>query len=87
MTMSMEREPKKFLVSDGNLTLWFEDAEEGGFVITSPFDAGLVTESDTLADGFAMARDALEALAASRLKPITARATSKKKKRLAAAVG
>ena len=54
----------KYIVTDGNLTLWLEDAEEGGFTVTSPFVPGLVTEADTLAEAFVMARDAIEALRA-----------------------
>lgn len=43
-------------------------AEEGGYVVTSPLDPELVTEAETLAEAFEMARDALRALRASRAK-------------------
>ncbi len=43
-------------------------AEEGGFVVTSPLDPELITESETVQEAFAMARDATRALRASRAK-------------------
>jgi len=57
-----------YTVSDGQLVLSLEPAEEGGFVVTSPFDPELVTEAETLAEAFENARDALEALNESRRK-------------------
>ena len=59
---------KPYTVTDGKLVLTFEEAEEGGFVVTSPLDPELVTEGETVADCFEMARDALKALKASRAK-------------------
>jgi antitoxin HicB len=59
---------KRNTVSDGKLVLTLEDAEEGGFIVTSPLDPELVTEGDTVAECFEMARDALKALKASRAK-------------------
>jgi antitoxin HicB len=59
---------KRYTVSDGKLVLTLEDAEEGGFIVTSPLDPELVTEGDTVAECFEMARDALKALKASRAK-------------------
>ena len=48
-------------------TVFFDPAEEGGYVVTCPSLPGLVTEGDTLAEARAMAADAirgyLEALA------------------------
>ena len=48
-------------------TVYFDPAEEGGYVVTCPSLPGLVTEGDTLAEARAMASDAirgyLEALA------------------------
>ena len=58
--------PKSYTVSDGELVLTLEPAGEGGFVVTSPDDRGLVTEADTIPEAFAMARDALRELAGSR---------------------
>jgi antitoxin HicB len=59
-----------YTVSDGQLVLSLEPAEEGGFVVTSPLDPELVTEAETLAEAFENARDALAALNASRQKLI-----------------
>ena len=44
-----------------NYTVLFEQAEEGGYVVTCPALPGLVTEGDTLEEARAMARDALRA--------------------------
>lgn len=59
---------KRYTVSDGRLVLTIEDAEEGGYVVTSPLDPELVTEAETIDEAFANARDALRALARSRAK-------------------
>jgi antitoxin HicB len=59
---------KRYTVSDGKLVLTLEDAEEGGFIVTSPLDPELVTEGETVAECFEMARDAMKALKASRAK-------------------
>jgi antitoxin HicB len=60
----LELMAKRNTVSDGKLVLTLEDAEEGGFIVTSPLDPELVTEGDTVAECFEMARDALKALKA-----------------------
>ncbi len=65
--------PKTYTVSDGKLVLTLEEAEEGGYVVTSPMDPELVTEAETIPEAFDMARDALEALMASRRKPLPVR--------------
>ena len=59
---------QKFTVSDGKLVLELHVAEEGGYVVTSPLDPELVTQAETVEEAFVMARDAAEALAASRRK-------------------
>ena len=59
---------KRYTVTDGKLVLTLEEAEEGGFLVTSPLDPEVVTEGETVADCFEMARDALKALKASRAK-------------------
>ena len=61
---------KKFTVSDGEMVLTLESAEEGGFVVTSPLDPELVTEAETLDEDFENAKDAAEALKESRQKLI-----------------
>ena len=59
---------KTYTVSDGKLVLKLEEAEEGGYVVTSPLDPELVTEAESISEAFAQARDALKALAKSRSK-------------------
>jgi hypothetical protein len=53
---------RQFTVSDGELVLTLEPAEDGGYVVTSPFDPELVTEAESLEEAFEMARDAAEGL-------------------------
>ncbi|MEM6507174.1 MAG: type II toxin-antitoxin system HicB family antitoxin [Planctomycetota bacterium] len=53
---------KVYTVSDGDLVLRLEVAEEGGFVVTAPMEPGLITEAETIEEAFFMARDAREAL-------------------------
>ena len=58
----------RFTVSNGELVLSLEPAEEGGYVVTSPFDPELITEAEGLEEAFENARDAAEALRDSRTK-------------------
>jgi len=53
---------KIYTVSDGDLLLRLEVAEEGGFLVTAPMEPGLVTEAETIEEAFFMARDAREGL-------------------------
>jgi antitoxin HicB len=57
-----------YTVSDGDLVLHLEPAEEGGYLVTSHFEPELITEAESLEEAFAMARDAIKALRASRVK-------------------
>jgi antitoxin HicB len=57
---------KRYTVSDGQMMLVLDEAEEGGFVVTSPLDPGLVTQAETLQEAFLMAYDAAEGLAIGR---------------------
>ncbi len=59
---------KRYTVSDGKLVLTLEEADEGGYVVRSPLDPELITESETVSEAFADARDALRALTRSRAK-------------------
>jgi len=59
---------QQFTVSDGEMVLTLETAEEGGYVVTSPFDPELVTEAETIEEAFEMARDAAEGLRKARVK-------------------
>ena len=53
---------KRYSISDGKLLLTIEEAEEGGFIVTSPIDPGLITEAETISECFEMARDAMKEL-------------------------
>ena len=57
---------KRYTVSDGKLMLNLEEAEEGGYIVTSPLNPELITHAETLAEAFANARDAAKALKQSR---------------------
>jgi hypothetical protein len=59
---------KQYTVSDGKLVLVLNEAEEGGYVVTSPLDPELITEAETVAQAFENARDALKALRGARVK-------------------
>ncbi|MCE5280455.1 MAG: type II toxin-antitoxin system HicB family antitoxin [Planctomycetaceae bacterium] len=59
---------KHYTVSDGKLVLDLEEASEGGYIVTSPMDAELITEAETVAEAFVNARDAIKALNKSRAK-------------------
>ena len=59
---------KRYTVTDGKLTLTLEEAEEGGYIVTSPMDPELITEAESIAEAFLMARDALATLKSSRAK-------------------
>ena len=57
---------KRYTVSDGKLVLSLEEAEEGGYIVTSPFNPELITQAETIQEAFANARDAAKALKQSR---------------------
>jgi antitoxin HicB len=59
-----------YTISDGQLVLTLEPAEEGGFVVTSPLDPELITQAETISEAFENARDAAQALNESRQKLI-----------------
>ena len=61
---------KQYTVSDGKVVLTLREAEEGGFVVTSPLDPQLITEAESVKEALENARDALAALATSRRKLI-----------------
>ena len=62
------KKPKQFTVTDGEMVLVLQCDEEGGYVVTSPFDPGIVTEAETLEEAFEMARDAADGLRKARAK-------------------
>lgn len=57
---------KKYTVSDGKLVLNLQEIEDGWLLVTSPTDPAMITEARTIREAFVMAKDAFEALAASR---------------------
>jgi antitoxin HicB len=59
---------KRYTVSDGKLMLNLEEAEEGGYIVTSPLNPELITQAETIEEAFANARDAAKALRQSRAK-------------------
>ncbi len=61
---------KQYTVSEGKVVLTLQEAQEGGYFLTSPLDPQLVTEAETVKEAFENARDAMAALAASRRKLI-----------------
>jgi antitoxin HicB len=70
--------PPFYVVSDGRLVLHLEPAEEGGYVVTSPFDPALITEAETIEEAFEMAEDAAKTLAEGRAKLERARKARKR---------
>jgi antitoxin HicB len=65
--IAMKKKPR-FTVSDGEMVLILEPAEEGGYLVSSPMDPQLVTEGETLDEAFENARDASASLRAARMK-------------------
>jgi predicted RNase H-like HicB family nuclease len=59
---------KRYTISDGNLVLTLEVADEGGYIVTSPLDPELITEAESIEEAFASARDAALALKQARTK-------------------
>lgn len=51
--------PITYTVTDGKLVLTLEVAEEGGFLVTSPFNPDVLTQAETLEEAFEMARDVI----------------------------
>ncbi len=59
---------KRYTVSDGKVVLILQEAEEGGYIVSSPLDPELITEADSIQEAFENARDAMKALIRSRRK-------------------
>ena len=57
---------KRYTATDGKLVLILEEAEEGGYVVTSPLDPELITQAETIEEAFVNAGDAAKALKQSR---------------------
>ncbi len=69
---------KRCTVSDGRLVLNLEEAEEGGYIVTSPLNPELITQAETIEEAFANARDAAKALKQSRTRLMRRLSASKK---------
>lgn len=73
--------PSFYVVSNGRQVLHLEPAEEGGYLVTSPFDSALITEAETIEEAFDNAEDAARTLAAGRAKLAKARSRPSKVRR------
>ena len=51
--------PITYTVTDGKLVLELEVAEEGGFIVTAPFNSNVLTQAESLEEAFEMARDVI----------------------------
>ena len=51
--------PITYTVTDGKLVLKLEVAEEGGFIVTAPFNSNVLTQAESLDEAFVMARDVI----------------------------
>ncbi len=74
---------KRYTISDGKLVLTLEEAEEGGFVVSSPLYPGLWTQAESVAEASEMARDALETLTVARKSSRSSTTRRKRKERAA----
>lgn len=54
----MAKKAKTLTINDGTLVITLEEAEEGGFLVTSPMDPALITQGETIEDCLMMAHDA-----------------------------
>jgi antitoxin HicB len=62
----MAKKAKQFTVTDGKLVLTLEIAEEGGYIVTSPFNPDVLTQAETLEEAFENARDVIALFAEER---------------------
>ncbi len=56
----MAKKATRFTVTDGKLVLLLEPADEGGYVVTAPFNPDVLTQAETLEEAFENARDVIE---------------------------
>ena len=71
---------RRYTVSDGKLVLNLEEAEEGGYIVTSPLNPELITEAETIEEAIANARDAAKALKQSRARLMRSLAAPKSRR-------
>lgn len=69
---------RRYTVSDGKLVLTLEEAEEGGYIVTSPLNPELITQAESIEEAFANARDAARMLKRSRARLMRQFSASKK---------
>ena len=62
----MAKKATEFTVTDGKLVLRLEPADEGGYVVTSPFNPEILTQADSLEEAFENARDVIALFEADR---------------------
>lgn len=62
----MARKAKQFTVTDGKLVLRLEVADEGGYVVTAPFDPTILTQADSVEEAFENAYDVMALFEAAR---------------------
>ncbi len=55
----MAKKATQFTVTDGKLVLLLEVAEEGGYVVTAPFNPDVLTQAESLEEAFENARDVI----------------------------
>ncbi len=77
----MSRMARRYTISNGKLVLTLEEADEGGFVVSSPLYPGLWTQAESVREAFDNAADALKALIAARRKPIPSVSSIRKRKK------
>lgn len=66
--MAKKVRKRSYLVTSGRMLLRLTEADEGGFVVTSPLDPELVTQAETIAEAFENAADATRALRDARVR-------------------
>jgi antitoxin HicB len=69
---------KRYTVSDGKLVLNLEEAEAGGYIVTSPLNPELITQAESIEEALANARDAAKTLKQSRARLMRQLSASKK---------
>src|SRR4051794_30584708 len=75
----MSEQPTRYIVTDGQMTLTLDVAEEGGYLVTSPFNPEVLTQADSLEEAFEMVRDAAKTMRESRAELRKRAAGSKRK--------
>ncbi len=71
---------KKYIVTDGELTLTLEPDEPGWYVVTSPFDPDVLTQARSIEEAFEMARDVIALFAEDRAEGGKPKAAPKKRR-------